>query len=57
MKTVHRVAFTAFAACLLLVLSGPAAAEVKVSPLFTDHMVLQQGMQVPVFARRTPTRK
>jgi sialate O-acetylesterase len=49
MKTVHRVVLATFTACVLVLPSQPVAAEVKVSPLFTDHMVLQQGMAVPVF--------
>jgi len=49
MKTSHRVALVTTFLCLASALSRPVAAEVKVSPLFTDHMVLQQGMAVPVF--------
>jgi sialate O-acetylesterase len=49
MNTIRRVALVAALVCLLSALPRPAAAEVKVSPLFVDHMVLQQGMAVPVF--------
>lgn len=49
MQSIHRVIFTAVAAGLLGWLPAPAGAEVKVSPLFSDHMVLQQGAQVPVW--------
>jgi sialate O-acetylesterase len=32
----------------------PARADVKVSPMFGDHMVLQQGIQVPVWGTTAP---
>jgi len=34
---------------VLLVVALPAAAEVTLSEIFSDHMVLQQGMNVPVW--------
>lgn len=47
-----RLSFRFRAARCLLALLLPAApvwAEVKLSPMFADHMVLQQGMVVPVW--------
>jgi sialate O-acetylesterase len=37
------------AAAILVVASAPLSAEVKLSPLFSDHMVLQQGKSIPVW--------
>ena len=34
---------------ILLTLSSALRAEVKLAPLFADHMVLQQSMPVPVW--------
>ena len=41
----------AAALCLVTLLLSATAArgEVKLSPLFSDHLVLQQGMAVPVW--------
>ena len=44
-KSVWMVAFVAGMLCL----GDRAAAEVKLHGLFTDGMVLQQGMKVPVW--------
>jgi sialate O-acetylesterase len=41
-----RIAFVAFA---LLVLTAPLSAAVKPHELFTDHMVLQAGREIPVW--------
>ncbi len=38
-----------FVATLVLSLSASAFAEIKLSPLFADHMVLQRGMAVPIW--------
>src|SRR5688572_12681137 len=48
MKNIHRVTLTTIA-CLLACLPRLVSADVKLSPLFSDHMVLQQGAQVPVW--------
>jgi sialate O-acetylesterase len=37
------------AASLVLLLASHALAEIKLPPLFADHMVLQRGMAVPVW--------
>ncbi len=44
--------FAVFVSCLFLL--AAASAQVKPSPLFSDHMVLQRGMQVPVWGTATP---
>jgi sialate O-acetylesterase len=42
-------------ACGLAALLAPAArADVKLNPLFTDHMVLQRGMRVPIWGTADP---
>ncbi|HVU47309.1 MAG TPA: sialate O-acetylesterase [Terracidiphilus sp.] len=45
---------TAFAVSLFAVAVTAAQAAVKPSALFTDHMVLQQGMAVPVWGTADP---
>ena len=36
--------------CLAVALAAPAAlADVRLGPIFSDHMVLQRGMATPVF--------
>jgi sialate O-acetylesterase len=45
---------TAFTLALFFVLAVSAHAEVKPSPLFSDHMVLQRGMLVPVWGTASP---
>jgi sialate O-acetylesterase len=40
--------------CLLLLFAAAAAAEVKPSALFTDHMVLQRDMDAPVWGTADP---
>src|ERR1700744_2779549 len=45
---------------LLIALLGSAVAtlaEVKPAPLFSDHMVLQSGMSVPVWGTASPGEK
>jgi sialate O-acetylesterase len=49
MSTSRRVTLTTLSACLLVCLTTAARADVKLSPLFSDHMVLQQGQPVPVW--------
>src|SRR4051795_2420097 len=49
MKMHTRVTFTTAAICLLAFCSPTARAEVKLSPLFADHMVLQRDAQVPIW--------
>jgi sialate O-acetylesterase len=46
--------FAPLAACLLLVFTAALSAEVKPSALFSDHMVLQSGMAVPVWGMAAP---
>src|SRR3954453_7080323 len=42
-------------ACGLAALVAPAArADVKLNPLFTDHMVLQRGIPIPVWGPADP---
>src|SRR5258706_9420409 len=49
-----RILFVVFA---LLVLSGPLSAAVKPHELFTDHMVLQAGREIPVWGTASPGEK
>ena len=44
----------AIASCLFLLCTMSASAEVKTSPLFGDHMVLQSGMSIPVWGTANP---
>ena len=43
--------------CVALCLTAAARAEVKPSNLFSDHMVLQSGMSVPVWGTADPAEK
>ena len=43
--------------CIVLLLTTVARAEVKPSNLFSDHMVLQSGMSVPVWGTADPAEK
>jgi len=44
-----------FAMCLLgLLIAVAASAEIVLHPLFTDHMVLQQGQRIPVWGKASP---
>ena len=45
------------AAALLAALPAPANADVKLNPLFTDNMVLQQGIPCPVWGTAAPDEK
>ena len=47
----------AIASCFFLLLAVACSAEVKPSALFSDHMVLQRGMQVPVWGTANPGEK
>src|SRR3954471_8320701 len=48
--TARRAGAALWLCTLVLVVSAPSArADVKLSPMFGDHMVLQQGMPVPVW--------
>jgi len=38
--------------CVMFCLSAIASAQVKPSDLFSDHMVLQSGMSVPIWGQR-----
>ena len=39
---------------LLGIITGLAGAEIQLAPVFSDHMVLQQGMSVKVFGKTEP---
>jgi len=43
--------------CVTLCFAAMASAEVKPSTLFSDHMVLQSGMSVPVWGTADPAEK
>jgi sialate O-acetylesterase len=43
--------------CISLSFAGLAYAEVKPSALFSDHMVLQSGMPVPIWGTADPSEK
>ena len=43
-----------FLSLLALSVLLPAAAQVQLNPLFTDHMVLQQRCEVPVWGKAAP---
>jgi sialate O-acetylesterase len=47
----HRITFLIF---VLLTIPAAALADVKPAPLFSDHMVLQSGMPVPVWGTASP---
>lgn len=40
--------------CFVLLFAVAASAEVKPSALFSDHMVVQSGTQVPVWGTANP---
>ena len=42
---------------LLLLIAGSITAQVKLSPVFNNNMVLQQGMEIPVWGWATPGEK
>jgi sialate O-acetylesterase len=46
--------FAAAACCLFLLFSVVAFAEVKPAALFSDHMVLQRGMETPIWGTAAP---
>lgn len=46
--------FAALAGCVFLFFTSAASAAVKPAALFTDHMVLQCGMDVPVWGTADP---
>ncbi len=43
--------------CVTFCLAGLASAQVKPSPLFSDHAVLQSGMSVPIWGTADPAEK
>ena len=51
MKRLASAVLTAF---FLLIIAIPAVAQVQLNPLFTDHMVLQQQCNVPVWGKAAP---
>ena len=42
---------------LLILLAGSLSAQVKLSPIFSNNMVLQQGMEIPVWGWALPGEK
>ncbi len=42
---------------LLILLAGSLTAQVKLSPIFSNNMVLQQGMEIPVWGWASPGEK
>jgi sialate O-acetylesterase len=46
--------FAAAVGCLFLLFAVVAPAEVKPAALFSDHMVLQRGMQAPIWGTAAP---
>ena len=48
---------TLLSLCLTLCLAAAASAEVKPASLFSDHMVLQSGMSVPIWGTADPAEK
>jgi len=52
-----RITLFASLPVLMLLLSAVSQAEVKPSPLFSDHAVLQSGMSVPVWGTAAPGEK
>jgi sialate O-acetylesterase len=42
---------------LLILLAGSLTAQVKLSPIFNNNMVLQQGMEIPVWGWASPGEK
>jgi sialate O-acetylesterase len=46
--------FVVLVSCLFLLFAAAVSAEVKPSALFSDHMVLQSGMTVPVWGTASP---
>ncbi|MGB7160208.1 MAG: sialate O-acetylesterase [Tepidisphaeraceae bacterium] len=48
---------TSFVALLVVLVASSAFAEIKLPPLFADHMVLQRGMAVPVWGTVSPNQE
>lgn len=46
-----------FVVLCVVLMAGVGSADVELSPLFRDHMVLQQGGKVPVWGRAAPGEK
>jgi sialate O-acetylesterase len=53
-NTIMQKTHIAAALSILLFISSPMLADVKLAILFCDHMVLQQGMSVPVWGTAGP---
>ena len=56
MRKIHIIALAAIAA-LAFASAATAAASVTLSPLFSDHMVLQRGKAVPIYGTASPGEK
>jgi len=57
MKNFKLVSGTKWIALLLLLMAGSLAAQVKLPPFFSNNMVLQQGMEIPVWGWASPGEK
>jgi sialate O-acetylesterase len=56
-RSLHVLSCAVFAVAVLASFSSAALADVKPSTLFSDHMVLQSGMPVPVWGTADPGEK
>jgi sialate O-acetylesterase len=54
MREIMQRRFVVPISCLVLLFAAAVSAEVKPSALFSDHMVLQSGMTVPVWGKAEP---
>ena len=57
MKNFRLVSRTKWITLLLLLIAGSLAAQVKLPPFFSNNMVLQQGMEIPVWGWAAPGEK
>ena len=57
MKNFRLVSRTKWITLLFLLIAGSLAAQVKLPPFFSNNMVLQQGMEIPVWGWASPDEK
>src|SRR6185437_8074843 len=57
MRRIEFGVFVCGALCAAFVMTAVAGAQVKPNALFSDHAVLQSGMDVPVWGAATPGEK
>ncbi len=57
MKNFRLVSRTKWITLVLLLFAGSLAAQVKLPPFFSSNMVLQQGMEIPVWGWASPGEK